>query len=100
MLWLFLGWFGTHRFFMKKYKSALIMLVITIISFLIHSELFLYIFARIGMIFTAGAPFSVMILAIPLYSLAFLTSPLIIVIIWWFIDLFIIFKYINNSDDV
>ncbi|MCP1335063.1 TM2 domain-containing protein [Futiania mangrovi] len=35
LLWIFLGWFGAHRFYLGRIVSGLILLALTILTFLI-----------------------------------------------------------------
>src|SRR5699024_10576353 len=42
VLWIFLGWFCEHRFYMKKHASAILMLITGVFSFFLLREMIIY----------------------------------------------------------
>ena len=99
VLWFFLGWFGAHRFYMKKHVSAILMLITGVFSFFLLREMIIY-----GMVYISYAVISggivTLLYALPSFFLVLLFRGLIFIFIWWIIDLFIVIKFSSNDTSV
>lgn len=99
VLWFFLGWFGAHRFYMKKHVSAILMLITGVFSFFLLREMIIY-----GMVYIPYAVISggivTLLHTIPSFFLVLLFRGLIFIFIWWIIDLFIVIKFSSNDTSV
>jgi len=99
VLWLFLGWFGAHRFYMKKHASAILMLITGVFSFFLLREMIIY-----GMVYIPYAVISggivTLLYSLPSFFLVLLFRGLIFIFIWWIIDLFIVIKFSRNDNSV
>lgn len=91
ILWLFFGWVGAHRFYMKKYKSAVIMFIVSILLIIFNFDRFKLIFQTIT---SSIDPITFFINALIVLVL-FFSSSMIILLIWWMIDLFYVYRFIQ-----
>src|SRR5699024_11548487 len=92
VLWFFLGWFGAHRFYMKKHVSAILMLITGVFSFLLLREMIIY-----GMVYISYAVISggivTLLYAFTSFFLVLLFRLLIFIFIWWIIFLFLVISF-------
>src|SRR5699024_1996031 len=98
VLWLFLGWFGAHRFYMKRYISAILMLLTGVVSFILIYDIIVYAIAYIIIAFVEGGIWTPLF-TVPMFLIALLFKGFIFIFIWWVIDLFFVIKFsrIHNS---
>src|SRR5699024_6308976 len=99
VLWFFLGWFGAHRFYMKKHVSAILMLITGVFSFFLLIYMMIYVLVYISYVVISGG-FVSLLYALLSFFLVLLFSGLIFIFIWWIIDLFIVIKFSSNDTSV
>lgn len=96
VLWLFLGWFGAHRFYMKKHVSAMLMFITTGATFFFLYDIIVY-----GIVYILFAVFGggivILLYTIPSLFIGLLFKGLIFIVVWWIIDLFFVIKFSRNK---
>jgi|SRR5699024_545255 len=96
LLWLFLGCLGAHRFYMKKYLSAIIMLMLTIGLLIYYAKVIL----RVILLFVFVALEADLLTTVQSFFLmigTLLSTGLIVIVGWWLIDLFVIYKFTKEE---
>src|SRR5699024_12624442 len=80
VLWLFLGWFGAHRFYMKRYICAILMLLTGIVSFILIYDIILYLIAYIIIAYVEGGIWTTLF-TVPLFLISLLLMGFIYIFI-------------------
>jgi len=88
-LWLFLGFFGAHRFYIKKEK-AVVMLISPIVSYIIYNSIFLG-YTAIGL-FTLDPT----MLNLTGMLLVIIYVYILVVFVWWIIDGINLYKWVQQ----
>lgn len=95
-LWLFLGFFGAHRFYMNRNLSAVLMLLTGVGSLIWLYDLITYAIVYISYVFIeAGIVQSLYVFL--LFFTALLAKGFIFIFIWWIIDFFFVIRF--NPDN-
>lgn len=98
IIWLFLGWFGLHRLYIKKYLSGIIMMLLGAGTVIYNIDIILYTLARILWVFSESPDLATAIPAALLYMTILLSTNIVIIFTWWLIDSVLIFLYFNDTD--
>lgn len=97
-LWLFLGWFGAHRLYTKKYISGIIMMILGIVTVFYYKEIILYMIARIIWLFSESANPLTVFPAVLIYLTIPLATGIVVIFTWWLIDLPLVYRYVKSSN--
>src|SRR5699024_5595579 len=95
-LWLFLGWFGAHRFYMKKYTSAVFMLTLTVITLYFLYDIFIFFIVHLFYA-VSGVGLIGLVYGLPLIFFGLIWKGFVFIFIWWMIDLFYVLKYSQHG---
>lgn len=92
VLWLFLGWFGAHRFYMNRNLSAVLMLLTGVVSFVLLYDLITYAIVYILFVFVEAGIAQSLYAAMLLFA-ALLAKGFVFIFVWWIIDFFFVINF-------